>query len=192
MKLVFVENMTHHHQWLLYMRSELSNLSEWNDKRGHIECECAAFAFTAVLLSSSWMKSEWRERCSECRQMAAAGWSAAVLDVIGFTWVAGGTHFSGLMSEPLYTSHLRPHLLHALSIRLPDLRCSLSLHSHSCFFLPPLSFLFWPQTTNISCWRQHGSREGKHRTQQLRVFSKYNDVLFCLKEMFFFKKSLND
>lgn len=146
-------------------------------------------------LRLGWTASE-ESRCSGCRQMAAAGWSAAVLFVIGFTWVAGGTHFSSLMSEPLYTSHLLPqllphllpHLLHALSIRLSDLRSSLSLHSHSCFF-PLYPFLFWPQTTNISCWRQHGSREGKYRTQQLWIFSKFNKVLFCLKEVFILKNS---
>lgn len=116
------------------------NLSEWNGGRGRTEG-----AFCYLCLHRPVLRLAG---AAGCVAATAGRWQPRVgqlpfLDVIGFTWVAGGTHFSGLMPEPLYTSRLLPHLLHALSIRLSDLPApSPSTTTHDCFFSPSLLTIF--------------------------------------------------
>lgn len=91
-------------------------------------------------------KRQQREQkpCLKGHSLPDAGWSAAVTDVIGFTWAAGGTHFNqqAQQSRVWVSAHQIPPRPPPRS--LPSLLpCSLPSHS----YLSNFQVFFWPQKT---------------------------------------------
>lgn len=164
-----------HRRWLSHMKSWLvKSFQRETRRRGLAECDWAASASATVFLILD--KQQVR---SALQRMPADGSCWLVCCPSWCNWVHMSCWWDSFQRShvwaTLYSPHLLPHLLpHALSIRPSDLPAPVpSTPTHDFFFPPLYHFCFWTQTTNISCWRQHGSREGKHRAQQLWIFSKF-------------------